>query len=90
MNPDTMKLPAPVQQTVDATAPVKNNHQTPTALGPQLEDPPRVVTARAAPAVAAAALVVATVAAEAAAAGAHHMELAEELVMAAIAGAEAT
>jgi hypothetical protein len=60
---------------VDATAPAENNHQTQTALGPQLEDPPRAATAWAALAVAAVALVAATAAAEAAAVGAHHMAL---------------
>jgi hypothetical protein len=79
MNPDTMKLLAAAQQTVDATAPAKNNHRTPTTLGPQLEDPPRAATVRAAPA-----------AAGAAAVGAHHMALAEELVAAVIAEVEAT
>jgi hypothetical protein len=71
---------------VDITAPAVNLHQTPTALGPQLEDPPRAATARAASAVAAAALVATTTAAV----GAHHMALAEELVAVAIAEAEAT
>jgi hypothetical protein len=33
MNPGTMKLPAAVQQMVDVTAPVENNHTTPTTLG---------------------------------------------------------
>jgi hypothetical protein len=89
MNPGTMKLPAAVQQMVDETAPVKNNHRTSTALGPQLEDPNKVAIARAAPAESAAALVAATAATEAAAAVAHHMVLAEELA-AAIAEAEAT
>jgi hypothetical protein len=46
MNPDTMKLAVAVQQMVDATAPVENNPQTPIVLGPQLEGPPRVATAR--------------------------------------------
>jgi hypothetical protein len=90
MNPDTMKLPVVVQQMVDATAPAENNHRTLTALGPQLEDPPRVATARAASAVAETALVAATTAVEAAAAGAHRMALEEELVAAATAGVEAT
>jgi hypothetical protein len=76
MNPGTMKLPAAVQQMVDATAPVENNHTTPTALGTQLEDPPRAATVRAAPVEAAAALVAAMAAAGAAAAGAHHTVLA--------------
>jgi hypothetical protein len=48
----------------------------PTALGPQLEDPPEAATTWAALVVAAVALVAATSAAEAAAAGSHHMELA--------------
>jgi hypothetical protein len=84
MNPDTMKLPVAVQQTVDATALVENNHRTPTTLWPQLEDPPRVEIARAALAV-----VAVTAMAEAATAGAHHMALEEELVAVAIAEAEA-
>jgi hypothetical protein len=33
MNLGTMKLPAAVQQMVDVTAPVENNHTTPTTLG---------------------------------------------------------
>jgi acyl-coenzyme A synthetase/AMP-(fatty) acid ligase len=72
---------------VDATAPMENNHTTPTALGPQLEDPPMAATAWA---VAAAVLVVAMVAVGATAAGAHRTVLAEELVAATIAEAEAT
>jgi hypothetical protein len=60
MNPDTMKLPVVAQQMVDATAPTENNHQTPTALGPQLEDPPRAAIAKVAPTVSAAALVAVT------------------------------
>jgi hypothetical protein len=75
---------------VDTTAPAENNHQNPTALGPQLEDPPRVATARAAPAVAAAVLVMVMPTTGAAAVGAHHMALAEEPVVAVIAGAKAT
>jgi hypothetical protein len=75
---------------VDASVPVENNHQTPTAIGPQQEDPLRAATARATLAVAAAALVMVTAAAVAVAAGAHHMALVEEPVAAAIAGAEAT
>jgi hypothetical protein len=55
---------------LDATALVENNHKTPTALGPQLEDPPRVATAKVAPTVAATALV-----AETAAAGQQRREL---------------
>jgi hypothetical protein len=91
MNPDTMKLPAVVQQTVDATALAENNHPTPTALGPQLEDPPKVATARATLVVAAVALVAAMATAGVAVAGARHMVLAEELAAAAvIAEAEAT
>jgi hypothetical protein len=86
MIPDTTKLPAAVEQTVDATALAKNNHHTPTALGPQLEDTPRATTAWAAPTVAAAVVVAAMAAAKAA----HHMALAEELVEAAIVEAEAT
>jgi DNA-binding LacI/PurR family transcriptional regulator len=67
----------------DATAAMGNNHQTPTALGPQLEDPPKLATARAVTAVAVAVAVVA-------AAKAHHTTLAKELAAATIAGAEAT
>jgi hypothetical protein len=65
----------------DATAAMGNNHQTPTALGPQLEDPPKLATARAVTAVAVVVV---------AAAKAHHTTLAEELAAATIAGAEAT
>jgi hypothetical protein len=90
MNLDTMKLPAEVQQTVDVTTPVENNHTTPTAQGTQLEDPPRAATARAVPAVAVAALVAVTATAEAAEAEAHHTARVEELVAAAIVEAEAT
>jgi hypothetical protein len=59
------------------------NHRTPTAPGPQLEDPPRVAIVQAALAEAAAALI-------AAMAAAHHTVLAGELVVAAIVEAEAT
>jgi hypothetical protein len=86
MNSGTMKLPAAVQQMVDATAPMENNHTTPTALGPQLEDPPKATIER----VVSVALVAAMAAAGAAATRAHHTALAEELVAAAIAEAEAT
>jgi hypothetical protein len=89
MNPGTIKLPVAIQLMVDATAPVENNHTTPTSLGPQLEDPPKVATVWAVPLEAAVALVAAMVAAGAAAAEAHHTVLAEELVAAAIAEAEA-
>jgi hypothetical protein len=85
-----MKLPVIAQQMVDATTPMENNHQTPTALGHQLEDPPRVAAARAAPAVAAVVLDAVTATAEATAGEAHHMAQAEERVAAAITGAEAT
>jgi hypothetical protein len=40
MNPGTTKLPAAVQQMVGVTTPEENHHRTPTAQGPQLEDPP--------------------------------------------------
>jgi hypothetical protein len=89
MNPGTMKLLAAVQQMVDVISPEENNHTTPTALGLQLEDPPRAAIVRAAPAEAAAALVAVMTAEGAAAAGAHHMALAGELVAVAIAEAEA-
>jgi hypothetical protein len=55
---------------------MENNSQTPTARGPQLEDPARAATAKAAPVVAAVPLVVATAAAVVAVAEAHHMALA--------------
>jgi hypothetical protein len=85
-----MKLPVTVQKTVDATAPVENNHHTPAIVGPQLEDPPRATIARAALAVAVAELVMATAVAEAAVARAHHMVLGEEVVVAEIAETETT
>jgi hypothetical protein len=90
MNLENMKLPAAVQQMVDATAPTENNHTTPTALGPQLEDPPKAATARAVPVVAVVVLVAAMAAAGAAAAGAHHTARVEELVDVAITEAEVT
>jgi hypothetical protein len=70
---------------------MKNTSQTPTALGPQLEDPLRAATARAALAVAAVVLevVAATAVVVPAAVEAHPMALAEELVAAAIAEVEA-
>jgi hypothetical protein len=79
---------SPIEE--DVTTPLENNHQTSTALGPQLEDPPRVATARPASAVAAAALVAVMAAVGEAAARAHHLALAEEPVAVAIVGAEAT
>jgi hypothetical protein len=90
MKPDITKLLVAALQMADATVSAKNNSQTPTTLGPQLEDPPRVATAKATPVVAAAPLVVATAAAVAAATESHHMALAEELVAAAITEVEAT
>jgi hypothetical protein len=90
VNQATMKLPAAVQQMVDTTALVENNHRTPTALGPQLEDPPKAAIAWAAPAAAEAALVAATAAVEVVALVAHHMALVEELATAVVAEAEAT
>jgi hypothetical protein len=81
MNPDN---------TVYATAPAENNHTTPTAPGPHLEDPPKAATARAAPAGAAAVLVAVLATTVVAVAGAHHTALAEELVAAVITEAEAT
>jgi hypothetical protein len=88
MKPDTMKLPVAARQMADATAPVGNNNQIPTALGPQLEDPPKPATAKVAPTPTAVELVAVMVAA-AASAEAHHMALAEELVAAVITEAEA-
>jgi hypothetical protein len=85
-----MKLLAVDQRMVDATAPVDNNHTTPTALGTPLEDRPRASTVWVAPAEAAAALVAVMAAVGAATAGAHHTALAEELAVAAIMEAEAT
>jgi hypothetical protein len=87
---DTTRLPVVAWQIVDVTASTENNSQSQTALGPQLEDPPRVATTKATLVVAAAPPVVAMVAAVAAVAEANHMALAEELVAAPIAEAEAT
>jgi hypothetical protein len=71
---------------------VVNTSQIPTALGPQLEDPHRVATARATPVALATAqeVVMATAVAVVAMAEVHLMAPAEELVAAAITEAEAT
>jgi hypothetical protein len=69
-----------------------NTSQTPTALGPQLEDPRRTATSKAVPATVVVAPEVVTAAAVvvAAAVGVHLMASVEELVEAATAEVEAT
>jgi hypothetical protein len=74
---------------VDATATKENNHNTLTVPGHQLEGLLRVATVRAAPAEATAVPAAAMVTAEAAAVAAPHTVRAGELVVAAIAEAEA-
>jgi hypothetical protein len=76
----------------EATVSVQNTSHTPTALGPQLEDPRKAATARATPAATAAALEVVVVASVAAVAAteAHPTAPIEEQVAAAIVEAEAT
>jgi hypothetical protein len=90
MKPDITKLLVAARQTVDTTVFVENNNQTSTALGPQLEDPPRAATARAALVVATPPLVAVTAVVVAAVMGAHHTALAEELVEVTIVETEAT
>jgi hypothetical protein len=92
MKPGTTKPLIAARQTTEATVSTENTSQTPTAVGPQLEDPCRAATAKAVPAtvVAAPEVVVEAAVAVAAAAEAHLTVLAEELVAAAIAEAEAT
>jgi hypothetical protein len=91
MKPNTTKPLTVARQMANATVSVENTSQTPTALGPQLEDPPRVTTATVTPVVAAAVLevVAVMVAVVEAAAEAHPIVLAEDLVAVAIAEAEA-
>jgi hypothetical protein len=85
---ETTKPLVAARQTADATVSAEKTSQIPTTLGPQLEDPRRVVIARVAPAVVAAVLEVVAVAV-AAAAEVHLTVPVEELVAAAIAEAEA-
>jgi hypothetical protein len=85
-----MKPQVTVQLTTDATVLVENYHRTPTALGHQLVDPLRVVTAPVALAAVALWWLMATPAAEAATVGAPHTGLEGEPVAEAIAEAEAT
>jgi hypothetical protein len=84
-----MKPQAAVQLTTDATVPEENYHRTPTALGHQLEDLLRAVTALVALAAVALWCLMATPAVEAAAAGAPHTGLEGEPVAEAITKAEA-
>jgi hypothetical protein len=83
---DITKLLVAARQMADVTVSIENHSQIPTALGLQLEDPPRAATARAVLVVAAAPLV----AVAAAAVEVHHTTLVEELVAAAIVEAEDT
>jgi hypothetical protein len=85
-----MKPQAAVQLTTDATVLEESYRKTPTALGHQLEDLLRAVTALVALAVVAPCWLMATPAVEAAAAGAPHTGLEGEPVAEAIAEAEAT
>jgi hypothetical protein len=85
-----MKPQVAVQLTTDATVLEENYHRTPTALGHQLVDPLRAVTAPVALAAVAPWWLMATPAAEAAAAGAPHTGLEGEPVAEAITEAEAT
>jgi hypothetical protein len=77
-------------QLMDATTLEENSHRTPTVLGHQLEDPLRVVTMLAAPAVVTTLLIMVMLAAEAATVRAPHTRLAGEPVAEAISEAEAT
>jgi hypothetical protein len=84
-----MKPQIAVQRVMDATVLEENSHRTPTVLGHQLEDLLRVVTVPVAPAVVAVLPVMVTLVVEQVAAGATHTELEGELVVEAIAEAEA-
>jgi uncharacterized membrane protein YqhA len=75
---------------MDATVFKEISHRTPTVQGHQLEDLLRAATVLVALAVVAALLVMVMLAVEAAMVGAPHMELEGELVVEAIAKAEAT
>jgi hypothetical protein len=85
-----MKPQVAFQLTTDATVLKENYHKTPTALGHQLVDPLRAVTAPVVLAAVAPWWLMATPAVEAAAAGARHTGLEGERVAEAIAEAEAT
>jgi hypothetical protein len=92
MKSGTMKPLVAARQTTEATVSTKNTSHILTALGPQLEDPRRVATARAALVVVAVALEVVVVAAvvAVAVAKAHLTVSTEELVAVAITEAKAT
>jgi hypothetical protein len=92
MKSGTTKPLVAARRTAEATVSTENTSHIPTTLGPQLEDPHRETTARAALLVVVAALevVVAAAAAVVAAAEAHLTVSAEELVAAVITEAEAT
>jgi hypothetical protein len=85
-----MKPQVAVQLTTDVTVLEENYHKTPTALGHQLVDPLRAVTAPVAMAAVTPWWLMVTLAAEEAAAGAPHTGLEGEPGVEAIAGAEAT
>jgi hypothetical protein len=85
-----MKPQVAVQLITDATVLEENYHRTPTALGHQLVDPLRAVTAPVALAAIALWWLTAMPTAEAAVLGAPHMGLEGEPVAEAIAEAEAT
>jgi hypothetical protein len=85
-----MKPQVAVQLTTNAIVLEETYHRTPTALGHQLVDLFRAATAPTALAAVAAWWLMVTLAAEAAAAGAPHTGLEGELVVEAIAEAEAT
>jgi hypothetical protein len=91
MKPETTKPLVTARQTAEATVSTGNTNQIPTTLGPQLEDPQRVATAKAVPAVLAVASEVVVVAAVVVAATAeiNLTTLVEELVAAAITEAKA-
>jgi hypothetical protein len=82
MKPGTTKPLVAARRTVEETVSARNIRQTPTPLGPQLEDPRREAIATAAPVVVAAAVAAAT--------EVHLTASAEELVVAATTEAEAT
>jgi hypothetical protein len=88
-NPTT-KPQVAVQLTTVATVLEESYRLTPTVLGHQPVDLPKVATASAVPAVTAISSLIAILAAEAAAAGAPHTELEGEPVAGAIAAAEVT
>jgi hypothetical protein len=91
MKSGTTKPLVAARRTAEATVSTENTSHIPTTLGPQLEDPHRETTTRAALLVVVAALeVVVAAAAVVAAAEAHLTVSAEELVVAVTTEAEAT